>query len=256
LDENLKPNSSLVCIDGILYLWAVRQQAGTHGQWSLSRLLTSEDHARTWTDHGVLFEESKGRFGHVYTIQYGRDYTGLPAFQGDYVYLYGLENKDHTVNKDLLLARCNKRRLKERAAYEFFSGTPEKPYWTEDLSNAKSVFHADDGVSWWISCTYNDALARYILLTTHPPFAGQSDDHKGFGIFEAQWPWGPWKTVLYTRDVGTVIKGMTEGISFVIPSKWIFDEGRTMWMVFAGRPSNPFYSFNMAKLRLDLADSS
>jgi hypothetical protein len=46
---------------------------------------------------------------------------------------------------------------------------------------------------------------------------------------------------------------MTEGISFVIPSKWIFDEDRTMWMVFAGHPGNPFYSFNLIKMRLQLA---
>jgi CubicO group peptidase (beta-lactamase class C family) len=253
LDENLKPNSSLVCIDSVLYLYAVRRKAGTHGEWSLCRLLTSEDHARTWTDHGVLFEEPKGRFANVFTVQYGKDYTGIASFQGDYAYLYGMENKNQKVNKGLLLARCDKRRLKERDAYEFFSGTPEKPSWTEDLSKAKSVFHCDDGVSWWASCTYNNPLGRYILITTHPPFAGRFNDHKGFGMFESQRPWGPWKTLVYTRDVGNIIDGMTEGISYVLPSKWISDGGKTMWMVFAGRPSNPFYSFNLIKLRLQLA---
>jgi len=148
LNENLKPNSSLICIDGVLYLYAVRQKAGTHGHWSLSRLLTSKDHARTWTDHSVLFEEPNGQFANVFAIQYGKDYASVPSFQGDYVYLYGMENKDQKVNKGLLLARCDKSRLKLRDAYEFFSGTPEKPSWTEDLSKAKSVFHCDDGVSW------------------------------------------------------------------------------------------------------------
>nr|MBC8372163.1 serine hydrolase [Planctomycetota bacterium] len=71
LDENLKPCSSLVCIDGVLYLYAVGKKAGAHGPWSLSRLLTSKDHARTWTDHGVLFEEPNGKFANVFTIQYG-----------------------------------------------------------------------------------------------------------------------------------------------------------------------------------------
>jgi hypothetical protein len=32
--------------------------------------------------------------------------------------------------------------------------------------------------------------------------------------------------------------------------KWIFDEGKTMWMVFAGRPSDPYYSFNLVKIEL------
>jgi len=96
-------------------------------------------------------------------------------------------------------------------------------------------------------------LGRYVLITTHPPFAGRFSDHKGFGMFESQRPWGPWKTLVYTRDVGNIIDGMTEGISYVLPSKWISDRGKTMWMVFAGRPSNPFYSFNLIKLRLQLA---
>jgi CubicO group peptidase (beta-lactamase class C family) len=67
LDENLKPCSSLICIDGVLYLYAVRRKAGAHGQWSLSRLLTSGDHAKSWTDHGVLFEEPNGEFANVFT---------------------------------------------------------------------------------------------------------------------------------------------------------------------------------------------
>lgn len=46
------------------------------------------------------------------------------------------------------------------------------------------------------------------------------------------------------------IQGMTEGIFFVLPSKWISDGGKTMWMVFSGRPSDPFYSFNLIKLQL------
>lgn len=107
-------------------------------------------------------------------------------------------------------------------------------------------------MSWWISCVYNAALERYILLTTHPPFGGQHNDHKGYGIFESERPWGPWKTAFYTLDVGSIIPGMTEGISFAIPSKWILDEGKIMWMVFAGRPSDPCYSFNLVKIRLKI----
>jgi CubicO group peptidase (beta-lactamase class C family) len=252
LDENVKPNSSLVCIDGVLYLYAVRREAGAHGQWSLCRLHTSEDHGKTWTDHGVLFDEPKGRFANVFTIQYGRNYSDIPVYQGDHVYLYGMQNRDPTVNKDLLLARCASHRLKKRGAYEFFSGTPEKPSWTSDLSKARPVFHANDGVSWWASCTYNHALRRYMLLTTHPPLAGRFNDHKGLGMFESERPWGPWKTVVYTRNVESIIHDMTEGISFIIPSKWIFDDGRTMWMISSGRPSDPFYSFNLIKLRLQL----
>jgi len=41
----------------------------------LSWLLISEDHVRTWTNHGVLLDEPNGRFANVFSIQYGKDYT-------------------------------------------------------------------------------------------------------------------------------------------------------------------------------------
>jgi hypothetical protein len=104
LDENLKPNSSLVCIGGVLYLHAVRERAGARGPWSVSRLHSSKDHGRTWTDHGVLFDEPKGRFGNVCVIQYGKGYAGTPPFQENYVYLYGMEDKEPASNRDVLLA--------------------------------------------------------------------------------------------------------------------------------------------------------
>ncbi len=226
-----------------------------HGPWSVSRLHSSKDHGRTWTDHGVLFDEPKGQFGNVCVIQYGQDYAGTPSPRKDYVYLYSTENKEPAANRDILLARCDKDRLRQRGAYEFFSGTADSPSWSKDLGKAQSVFHATGGVSWWVSCVYDVALKRYLLLATHPPFGGQFQDHKGFGMFEAERPWGPWKAIIYTRDAGDIIQGMTEGISFTIPSKWIQEEGKTLWMVFAGRPSDPYYSFNLVKLRLDLASS-
>jgi len=44
-------------------------------------------------------------------------------------------------------------------------------------------------------------------------------------------------------------------ISASIPSKWISPDGKTMWLVFAGRPSDPFYSFNLIEIKLDVERS-
>jgi len=51
----------------------------------------------------------------------------------------------------------------------------------------------------------------------------------GLGIFESDHPWGPWKTVFYTRkwDIGP-------GETSSIPSKWISDKGNSAYLMFSG----------------------
>ncbi len=43
------------------------------------------------------------------------------------------------------------------------------------------------------------------------------------------YPWGPWKTVYYTRDWD-----IGPGESSSIPTKWMSDDGKTCYMVFSG----------------------
>ncbi|MHC4406812.1 MAG: hypothetical protein ACYTG0_44905 [Planctomycetota bacterium] len=90
-----------------------------------------------------------------------------------------------------------------------------------------------------------------MLLTTH----SNAGIKKGFGIFESDRPWGPWSTVYYTDNLDGFVPGLTSLINASIPSKWISRDGKTMWLVFAGRPSDPFYSFNLIKANLDVVRS-
>jgi hypothetical protein len=93
--------------------------------------------------------------------------------------------------------------------------------------------------------TYCPELKRYLWCQTipratkevalGPRFSG------GLGIFESPYPWGPWKTVFYTRqwDMGPSESGS-------IPGKWMGEDGKTFYYVFSGDDS-----FSVRKLVLE-----
>ncbi len=70
---------------------------------------------------------------------------------------------------------------------------------------------------------YNPAIRRYLMALSF----GQG---RGWGIFDAPGPWGPWTTAFITRDWG---QGDTHG--YRIPTKWMSPDGKEMYLVFSGR---------------------
>jgi len=244
---NLKPADGLISIDDTLYWYAESKSDGRTD----CQLLTSTDYGRTWKDHGRFFEEN-GKFAFTGIIQFGRNYSDTPCYLGDYLYMYDggtkAEGNPYYSRTSMLLARIPIDDLLNRRAVEFSGGTPGNPSWTSDIGQAKVVFEDACGVNAHVSCTYNKALDRYFLLTMH----SNEGFKKGFGIFESDRPWGPWSTVYYTSNLDSFVPGLTKLINLSLPPKWISSDGKSMWMVFSGRPSDPFYSFNLIKLKLQL----
>ena len=82
------------------------------------------------------------------------------------------------------------------------------------------------------SVIYNPAINRYLMSKTHD--LNDTFPHGGLGIFDAPEPWGPWTTVEYTDDW----MGSINMYFATFPTKWISQDGLTLWMIFTGYGSD------------------
>jgi CubicO group peptidase (beta-lactamase class C family) len=219
--------SGMLMVDGVLYMW-VRNMGN-------SRLVWSEDYARTWK-WGFGFDIS---FGCPTFLNFGKNYEGA---RDEYVYIYSqdgpsaYESYDHVV-----MARVPKDKIKNRDAYQFFEklDSSGNPVWTSDIHRRGPVFTHRNGCQ-RMDVVYNPGIKRYLL-------AMGFDHHGGWGIFDAPELWGPWTTAFYTKDWGL---GDTHG--YRLPSKWISADGKTMYLVFSGRTHNNIIYDAFCVRKLDL----
>jgi CubicO group peptidase (beta-lactamase class C family) len=225
-----KKASGLLQVGGVLYLW-VRNAGNAQLAWSADR-------GKTWTWAKWKFTTS---FGCPTFLQFGKNYAGA---RDDYVYVYSHDSDSAYEPADrMVLARVPKQRIRERGAYEFFQGTGIKgePLWTRDIARRGAVF-MHRGACYRSGISYNRGLKRYLWCQTLP--GGDARFKGGFGVYDAPEPWGPWTTVYFTRkwDVGP-------GETNSFPTKWMSDDGKTLYLVFSGEDS-----FSVRKLTLSLAE--
>jgi hypothetical protein len=132
----------------------------------------------------------------------------------------------------MVLARVRNDRIRDRDAYQFFSGldTDGRPEWTSAIDERTGVFFHPHRC-YRGNMVYNAALKRFLWCQTLPESNHPQGPRfqGGFGIYDAPDPWGPWSTVFFTQawDVGP-------GESSSIPSKWISPDGWTIHLVFSG----------------------
>jgi hypothetical protein len=190
-------------------------------------LAWSTDRGATWTKADWLFTKGPSNFQPARFLQFGKDYSGVPARLAGYVYLYGPKQKAGQGDRiRLYLARVPKDKIRERAAYEFFHGLDAqgKPVWTARWIAAQPVFTDANGIT-ASGAVYNPAMKRFLLTSFHTG-PGQ------LGVFDAPDPWGPWTTVAYYDRWGKM--GATgEGLTCEFPQKWISADGLTLWSVFS-----------------------
>jgi hypothetical protein len=215
-------------VSGTLYLWA--RNAGN------SQLAWSTDHGSTWTWSDWKFTES---FGCPTFLNFGKNYAGA---RDQFVYVTSHDSDSAYEPADrMVLARVHQDRIREREAYEFFSGlnAAGAPTWSSDVRARAAVFK-HTGRCYRSGISYNAALRRYlwcqIIPATDTRFAG------GFGIYDAPEPWGPWTTVAFEEqwDVGP-------GESSSIPTKWISQDGLGFALVFSG---DDHFSVRQGRLQL------
>jgi hypothetical protein len=207
--------SGMLMVDGVLYMWV--RNAGN------ARLGWSKDHARSWTWADWKFTTS---FGCPTFLNFGRNYAGA---RDGYVYVYSPDSDSAYVPAErMVLARVPRDRVPERDAYEFFQGLDAggNPTWTTDIRRRGAVF-THPGSCYRSGIAYNAAIRRYLWCQIIP--GGDTRFRGGFGIYDAPEPWGPWTTAYFTTDWDV---GPGEASSF--PTKWMGDDGRTLYLVFSG----------------------
>jgi CubicO group peptidase (beta-lactamase class C family) len=221
--------SGMLMMDGVLYMW-MRNAANSQLAWS-------EDHGRSW-QAGFRFATS---FGSPTFLNFGRNYTGA---RDGFVYVYSQDGASAYVSDDaVVLARVPKRRVRDRAAYEFFVDVDGagKPVWTRDIEARGAVFRFA-GHCRRTDVVYNPLLKRYLLALAY-------NEDGGWGIFDAAEPWGPWTTAFHTGYWGL---GGTHG--YRLPAKWIGPGAERMTLVFSGvaLPGATYDAFCVREMTIEL----
>src|ERR1051326_1161577 len=213
--------SGIAFVDGTLYTTINLQ----NGPWPDvdHALAWSVDRGATWTRADWLFPKGEGNFKPAKFLQFGKDYSHVPAPLAGFVYLYGPKQ---TARPDSLhLVRVPANKLREETAYEFFQNCDRdgKLAWTADWRKAQPVFTDANGVTPG-AVVYNPGIKRF-LLTSYHTGPGQ------LGVFDAPEPWGPWTSVAYEEHWGGMGEA-GEGLSCEFPQKWMSADGLTLWSIF------------------------
>jgi len=241
--------SDMLAVDDILYMFVRNYKPTGSDDFTNSRLACSTDLGESWTWANWHFSET---FGCPAFVQFGKNYQRA---RDDYVYIASQANNSaYGYSPDIVLARVRKDRVMERSRYEFFAGLDGsgKPLWSPDISKRKPVFTDPKGTQ-RIAITYNPALSRYILATSHLT-GGKATHTAALGVFEAPEPWGPWAT-LYYDDHWSVEDGKDcRMYHHRFPPKWISPDGKTMWLLYSGLDCD-LYTFCVKKATLDIAPS-
>jgi len=227
-------------------------------------IVVSRDCGRTWIEDLTPVDFFDGRLASCHFVQFGKGYTGS---RDNYVYAHfpaANDGKSYWENGDyILLGRVplkrkilmNKYDLLVRENWEFYIGIDgNTPLWDKDDSKAIPVFRYN-GMTGENHVFYNKGIDRYIMgnysFTDRNliPLPYHQYDHPEAGkrsqmtLYEAPEPWGPWS--LFYRDDDW---GQYGGYQPAFPTKWMYNNGTTMFMVSSGT----FDDYNFTVQRLDV----
>lgn len=258
----IKP-ASLLSHKGRLYFAVELMNFGDNPKFNRqhnisSRIITSDDFGKTWNREATSEDFFTGRLASPHFLQFGKDYEGA---RDEYVYAYfpaADDENSYWENGDyLLLGRVWQDKILVRKEWEFFTGLTRngQPEWSKDGSFAKPIFRytlmtGENHVS------YNKGLKRYLM--GNYSFTDQDGNPQPYHqtklwdpkqqrsqltLFEAREPWGPWS--LFYQDDNWGLHG---GYNPCFPTKWMSEDGKTMWMVYSG--SEEDYNFTVQKVSL------
>lgn len=181
----------LLSIDGVLYAWIMLAT----NNYDAAQIAWSTNHAASF-ERGFVIDERDDAFAAPTFLNFGQDYADA---RDDYVYVYSgrpLDDcDDRCIGEDVDLARVPRGRIRDRQAYEFFSGLHggATPTWSFDIAQKQPVFSDPNGAGTRLGVVFHPGVGRYLMTIAH-------NNSGGLGIFDAPEPWGPWTTVAYYDD--------------------------------------------------------
>lgn len=261
---NRKP-TGLISLDGTLYMAVqdlVKEGSNIFNETPSATILKSDDKGETWKWYGEKPMFSNHNFTTIFFLDYGKDGTNNTF--DEYVYAYGMDNNWRDSFSDvvsdptgLYLARIPKEGLQDKSKWQFYTGNLEgEVSWSApgniderqpvlvDKERRYPNFNNLSVISQG-SVVYNKAIDRYIY---------SSWTEFTFEFYEAPTPWGPWKLFL-SKDFGPYPWNNENfgGYATTIPSKFITNEGKKMWVLsstFAGDVD--YYNMSYRKLWVSL----
>lgn len=243
-------SSGMLMVEGMLYMFVRNYIPPGSKDYTNSRLAWSTNLGVNWTWADWHFSDT---FGCPDFVQFGKNYQGA---RDDYVYIVSQANNNaYLYSPDIVMARVPKREVSNRERYEFFAGLGSNgdPTWSRDIRGCKPIFTDPNGTQ-RISMTYNAALHRYFLTTSHRIPGSKANEHtSALGVFDAPEPWGPWTTVYYDDDWCEDCHETYHTYHERFLAKWVSSDGRTMYLLFSGHGCN-YYSFCLRKATLELRD--
>jgi hypothetical protein len=260
----IKP-ASLLDIDGTLYFAVEAMNYGTEPSFNRQTnvhgwIITTKDYGKTWNREATPLYFFTGRLASCHFLQFGKGYEGS---RDEFVYAYfpaADDGNSYWENGDyILLGRVHKDRILVRDAWEFYTGLDKngEPTWNKNDKLAVPVFRypkmtGENHVS------YNPGIKRYIMgnygfvdddLNPRPYHQGtwpESTYRSQLTLYEAPEPWGPWSLFYQDDNWGTYGDYQPS-----FPTKWMSEDGRTMFMVSAGSWDD--YNFTVQKLTIKIA---
>lgn len=258
----IKP-AGLLSVGGVLYFAVENMNYGDKPAFNRQHninawIATSKDFGKTWNREATPQDFFTGRLASPHFLQFGKDYEGA---RDEFVYACfpaADDGNSYWENGDyILLGRVPKERILQRDAWEFFTGTKSggQGPWSRDESKGRPVFRYSS-MTGENHVSYNKGLKRYLMgnygfidSQGKPyPYHQKGRDHFGpsqLTLYEAPEPWGPW-TLFYRDDHW----GTYEDYQPNLPTKWMSEDGKTIWMVSAGTHDD--YNFTVQRLTLTL----
>jgi len=139
------------------------------------------------------------------------DHANLSWISADQVYLARVAPSPETIN--------------DVHAYEFFAGHDGdgNPLWTHDFRNIQPLVEWNNRMG-CATATWVPGLKKYLMCITDGwPTVAKMDSY----ILEADRITGPWRMVVYMKHFGE------QAYFLNVPSKFIRDGGRTVWLCYS-----------------------